>query len=91
MQRGETIYTALKEEKRLIPSNVAVLIKVGEESASLDESLGNILEMYEEELDHAITNLSKVIEPLMLVIVGGVIILIAFGVFGLILEIMEGV
>lgn len=82
---------ALKEEKRLIPSNVAVLIKVGEESASLDESLGNILEMYEEELDHAITNLSKVIEPLMLVIVGGVIILIAFGVFGLILEIMEGV
>jgi len=45
--------------------------------------------MYQEELNMTINSLSKVIEPIMLVLIGIVVVVIASGVFGLILQIME--
>jgi type II secretory pathway component PulF len=61
----------------LIPSTVSALIKVGEKTASLDATFDTIISIYSEELDSYINNLSKMIEPIMLVIVGSVIVLIA--------------
>lgn len=90
LQRGETIYDSLKHETELIPSNAAALIKVGEESANLETAVGNILHIYEEELNTMIDRLAKVIEPIMLVFIGGLVLLIALGVFGLIFQVMEG-
>jgi type II secretory pathway component PulF len=46
------------------------MIKVGEESANLSQSLNNVLEMYEEDLNNLIMRSSKVIEPIMLVFIG---------------------
>ena len=57
------------QQRHIIPPNVAVLIKVGEETAQLPEAIQNILDMYETELDTLISRLAKVIEPLMLIIV----------------------
>jgi len=57
------------EERQLIPANVAVLIKVGEETAQLPEAIQNILDMYDTELDMLISRLAKIIEPIMLVFV----------------------
>ncbi|HRU50407.1 MAG TPA: type II secretion system F family protein [Candidatus Absconditabacterales bacterium] len=90
LQRGEKIYDSLKYETNLIPGNVSVLIKVGEETANLENSVDNVLKMYQEELNMTINSLSKVIEPIMLVLIGIVVVVIASGVFGLILQIMEG-
>jgi type II secretory pathway component PulF len=45
--------------------------------------------MYEEDLNVLISRSSKIIEPIMLVGVWGVILVIALGIFGLILQIME--
>ncbi|HOG15518.1 MAG TPA: type II secretion system F family protein, partial [Candidatus Absconditabacterales bacterium] len=90
LQRGEKIYDSLKHETNLIPGNVSVLIKVGEETANLDNSVDNILKMYQEELNMIINSLSKVIEPIMLVLIGIIVVIVASGVFGLILQIMEG-
>jgi len=69
---------------------VAVLIKVGEETANLENSVNNVLKMYQEELNVTINRLAKVIEPIMLVFIGLIVVVIASGVFGLILQIMEG-
>lgn len=90
LQRGESIYDSLKTETELIPSNVSALIKVGEESANLETSVENILHIYEEELNVMIERLSKVIEPIMLIFIGGVVVMIALGIFGIIFQVMEG-
>ncbi len=90
LQRWDTIYDALKHENFLIPSNVSVLIKVWEETANLENAVGNVLDMYQEELNVTIARLAKVIEPIMLVFIGLIVVVIASWVFGLILQIMEG-
>jgi type IV pilus assembly protein PilC len=45
------------------------MIKVGEESANLPNSVDNVLTMYEGELSTLINRLAKVIEPVMLVFI----------------------
>lgn len=89
LQKWEKIYNALKYETTLIPWSVSVLIKVWEETANLENAVDNILKMYQEELNMTINSLSKVLEPIMLVLIGIVVALIASWVFGLILQIME--
>ncbi|GHW02515.1 type II secretion system protein F [candidate division SR1 bacterium] len=88
---GKTLYEPLSEWRIIIPSNVSVLIKVGEQTANLEHALSNVIEMYQEELDNSIKNFAKAIEPAILVVVGAVVMLIALGVFGLIFAVMDNV
>ena len=90
LNKWQNIYSVLEHETELIPWDVSVMIKVGEESANLSQSLNNVLEMYEEDLNNLIMRSSKIIEPIMLVFIGWIVVVIALGVFGLILQIMEG-
>ena len=91
LQRWETIYAGLKGETDLVPSDVSVMIKVGEESANLTNSVDNVLSMYEGELNILINRLAKVIEPIMLVFIWLVVVVIVLAIFWLILQIGEGV
>lgn len=91
LQKWSNIYDSLKDEKALIPTNVSVLIKVWEETANLEGSLLNVLNMYQEELNVTINSLSKVLEPIILVGIGIIVVLVASGVFWLIFQIMEGI
>lgn len=91
VRRGETIHEVFLQYPEIIPANAALLVKVGEETANLPEALGNIVEVYEEDLNNMLNNLSKVIEPVLIVFVGGVVVLIAFSVFGIITTILGGV
>lgn len=91
LQKWDPLHKNILDENQLIPANVAVLIKVGEETAKLPEAIQNILDMYDTELDTLISRIAKVIEPLMLIVVGGIVVMIALWVFWLILQIMEGV
>lgn len=91
LDTGKTIYDSLKDDTILIPNSVAALIKVGEQTATLPHTFDTIIGIYEEELDNYINNLSKLIEPIMLVFIGGIVVLISLGVFGVILNIMDSV
>lgn len=91
LQKWETIYDTIKYQNELIPSNVSALIKVWEETANLQNSLENILTMHEEELNNIINRLAKVIEPIILIFIWVIVVVIALGVFWLILQIMEWV
>jgi type II secretory pathway component PulF len=86
---GKSLYEPIKAHSDIVPSNVAVLIKVGEETANLDNAMYNIIELYQEELDNSIKNFSKAIEPAILIFVGAIVMLIALGVFGLIFAVMD--
>ena len=90
LNKWKNIYAVLQYETALIPSEVSIMIKVGEESANLSSSLDNVLEMYQEDLNNIILRSSKIIEPVMLIFVGWIVVVIALGIFGLILQIMEG-
>lgn len=89
LKEGKDIYSSIKNERELIPADVSIMIKVWEQTASLEQSLNNVLTMYESELNMIIGRLSKVIEPIMLIWIGWIVIVIAYAVFGLILQIME--
>jgi len=89
LERWESIYSTLKYEQKLIPVNVSTLIRVWEESANLTTSIENIVHIYEEELNTKIDGLSKIIEPIMLVLIWWLVLVISMWVFGIIFQVME--
>lgn len=58
------------ESTRLFPGMVVQMISVGEASGALGEMLNNIANYYEEEVDYVANNLSTILEPLILVVLG---------------------
>lgn len=61
----------------LFPPIVSQMLSVGEETGQTDKVLIKVAEFYEEEVDVAIDGLSSIIEPVMIVIMGGAVGLIA--------------
>jgi type IV pilus assembly protein PilC len=65
-------------ENEIFPPMVSQMVRVGEETGELDKMLGKIADFYEEEVDAAISTLTSIIEPIMMMGVGlmvGVIII----------------
>lgn len=91
LQIGKTIYDTIKDETDLIYPNVAVMIRVGEETAHLEDSMGNIIAMYQEELDNSITQFSKILEPVILIFMWVIVALVASGIFWVVFSVMENV
>lgn len=69
---GETIAAPLQKSK-VFPPMVISMIAVGEQTGGLDEMLSKIADFYDEEVDAAVGNLLAAMEPLMIVVLGGVV------------------
>lgn len=69
---GETITAPLKETG-VFPPMVTQMIGVGEKTGGLDEMLNKIADFYDEEVDEAVTALTSVIEPIIIVVMGVII------------------
>ena len=72
VEEGRTLSQPLGETK-VFPPMVVQMINVGEQTGALDQMLQKIAEFYEEEVDTAVAGLTKLIEPLMIVVLGLVI------------------
>ena len=72
VEAGRTIAEPLGETK-VFPSMVVQMIGVGEQTGALDAMLNKIAEFYEEEVDNAVTGLMKLMEPVMIAILGTII------------------
>ena len=66
---GKTL-TELFGKEKIFPSTFSQLISVGEQTGSLDAMFGSVAGYYEEEFDTAVSNLSSLIEPIMIVFMG---------------------
>jgi len=55
---------------KLFPGSVTQMMRVGEETGSLDEQLANVAEYYERELEYKLKKLTNLFEPLMVIFVG---------------------
>jgi len=69
---GADIATPIKRSK-VFPPMIGYMVSVGEQSGQLEEVLDRIAESYEEELDHTIQRLTAMIEPIIIIVLAGVV------------------
>ena len=72
VEEGKTISDPL-QATGVFPMMVCQMINVGEQTGALDQMLSKIADFYEEEVDTAVAGLMKLIEPVMIVVLGVVI------------------
>ncbi len=72
VEEGKTLSAPLADTK-VFPPMVVQMINVGEQTGALDQMLSKIADFYEEEVDTAVAGLMKLLEPLMVVVLGGII------------------
>jgi type IV pilus assembly protein PilC len=72
VKSGGTIADPLKESS-VFPAMVSHMVSVGEETGSLDTMLSKIADFYEDQVDAAVKSLTSILEPVMIVIVGGIV------------------
>ena len=60
-------------ETGVFPPMVVQMIGVGEQTGALDQMLNKIADFYEEEVDVAVAAMTSLIEPIMMVVVGGMV------------------
>jgi MSHA biogenesis protein MshG len=80
VERGESILRTAATARIFTPV-VLQMIAVGEESGDLDGLLQEIADMYDREVEYEIDNLSARIEPLLIVCLGGMVLVLALGIF----------
>ncbi len=69
VKAGGTIAAPLKRSP-VFPGMVCSMIGVGEETGALDEMLSKIADFYEDQVDAAVKQLTSILEPLMIIVVG---------------------
>jgi type IV pilus assembly protein PilC len=69
---GETITQPLKETG-VFPPMVTQMISVGEKTGGLDDMLNKIADFYEEEVDAAVSALTSIIEPVVIIFMGAIV------------------
>lgn len=81
VKNGKTL-SGVIEQNDLFPPIVAQMLSVGEETGQTDVVLVKVADFYEEEVDAAIDGISSIIEPVMIVVMGSMVGLIAASVMG---------
>src|SRR5205823_165945 len=72
VKRGGSIAAPLQAHY-IFPPMISHMVSVGEDSGQLEHMLGKIADFYEAEVDAKIRSLTALIEPLMIMFVGGVV------------------
>ncbi len=80
VERGESILRTAQASNVFNPV-VLQMIAVGEETGAIDELMDEVAGMYEREVDYEIKTLSARIEPLIIAAMGGIVLVLALGVF----------
>jgi type IV pilus assembly protein PilC len=84
---GKALSAALEPEAIILPF-VPQMIKIGEQSGRIDEMLGKVAQVYEDELDEQIRTISTAIEPILMVVLavvaGGMVGAILLPIYGLV-------
>lgn len=87
VQGGKALSVALSSEE-LIEPLVPQMIKIGEQSGKIDEMMGKVAQIYEDELDEQIRTISTAIEPVLMVVLavvaGGMVGAILFPIYSLV-------
>ncbi len=80
IERGESLTRTARASGMFTPL-VLQMLAVGEETGAVDEMMEEVAGFYEREVDYDIKNLSATIEPIMIVLIGGMVLVLALGIF----------
>ncbi len=78
--KGISIADTLKNQNKLFPPVVTEMISVGEETGSLDDVLAEMASFYEEDVDQTMKNLPSIIEPVLILVLGVGVALMAIAI-----------
>lgn len=73
IQQGKQLHEILKQYENLYPPMVFQMIEVGEETGALTKIMSQLADFYEEEVENVTKNLSTIIEPLLMVVIGAAV------------------
>ncbi len=79
-ETGIPASTTLEEFPKLFPAITSRMIAVGERTGNLEDTFGYLAEFYEDEVDNMTKNLSTILEPVLLIVIGLFIAGIAIGI-----------
>ncbi|MDO8530207.1 MAG: type II secretion system F family protein [bacterium] len=80
VSEGEKMSSTMVKYEDYFPGFVIQMIKVGEETGKLDKTLMEVVAFYQKEIKRSIDLLSSLIEPLMIIFLGGIVALLAISV-----------
>jgi type IV pilus assembly protein PilC len=80
VKEGETIVTPL-QASGVFPNMVISMVDVGEETGQLPEMLLKVADVYDDEVDNAVTALTSILEPIMIVILALIVGSVVFALF----------
>lgn len=86
IKKGEPLYKYFENNSGIFPSTITRIIEVGENTGKLEENLFYLADFYENEVDEITKNLSSILEPVLLVVMGA---LVGFVVISIIKPIYE--
>jgi len=72
IQTGGMISIALQREQ-VFPLMAIQMISIGEETGELDQMLSKVADFYEDEVEQAVKALTSILEPIMIVVLGGMV------------------
>ena len=65
----------------IFPPSVVRMVRVGEETGKIDELLLKVSEYYDMQVEYTVSNLTVLIEPMLIVMLGGMVMVLALGMF----------
>lgn len=80
IERGDS-FTYTANATGIFSPLVLQMINVGEQTGALDSLLNEVADFYEQEVDYDLKKLSDAIEPILLVAMGGMVLILALGIF----------
>jgi type II secretory pathway component PulF len=80
VKQGESMSVTMKKSKFFTPM-VIQMMSAGEESGELDNMLVKVSEYYDMEVDYAISNISSLIEPILLAFLGALVLFLMLAIF----------
>lgn len=88
---GKPLTEALAKNENLFPFIVTEMLEVGEETGSMENILEQLAQNYEAEIDNTMRNLSSIIEPVLLIVIGVVVGFLAIALISPIYNISQGI
>ena len=78
--QGYSLYQAITESG-IFPGLMTKMVKVGEDSGALPDMLNDVTEYYEDEVSNQVQAITSMIEPALIVALGGVVLVVILGIY----------
>ena len=89
IRQGDTFAAPLRQSKT-VDGLICNMVSVGEETGDLDKMLLKIADNYDEQVDVMVTSLMSLLEPIMILVLGGVVMVIVLAIFLPMIQLISG-